>query len=56
MEQPDITNPQFNAIIFYEIFVEELESYLGPRWNWENELLGLLNNKFGMDAKDILFI
>ena len=56
MEQPDITNPQFDAIIFYEIFVEELESYLGPRWNWENELLGLLNNKFGMDAKDILFI
>jgi hypothetical protein len=36
--------------------VEELESYLGPRWNWENELLGLLNKKFDMNATNIIFI
>ena len=44
--QPDLYNPQFDTIIFYELFVEELESYLGPIRNWENELLGLLNKKF----------
>ena len=55
-EQPDITNPQFDTIIFYELFVEELESYLGPIRNWGAELLGLLNTKFGMDAKKIIFI
>ena len=56
MEQPDITNPQFNEIIFYEMFAEDIESYLGPKSNWENELLRLLNNKFGMNATNIIFI
>ena len=54
--QPDLYNPQFDTIIFYELFVEELESYLGPIRNWGTELLSLLNTKFGMDAKKIIFI
>lgn len=55
-ESPDVRDPRFDVIIFYEIFAEELEQYLGPKSLWENELLNLLNRMFFMDAKTILFI
>lgn len=55
-EFPDVRDPRFDVIIFYEIFAEELEQYLGPKSLWENELLNLLNRMFFMDAKTILFI
>jgi len=55
-ESPDVRDPRFDVIIFYEVFAEELEQYLGPKYLWENELLNLLNRMFFMDAKTILFI
>lgn len=55
-EFPDVRDHRFDVIIFYEIFAEELEQYLGPKSLWENELLNLLNRMFFMDAKTILFI
>jgi hypothetical protein len=55
-ESPDVRDPRFDVIIFYEVFAEELEQYLGPKSLWENELLNLLNRMFFMDAKTILFI
>ena len=55
-ESPDVRDPRFDTIVFYEIFAEELEQYLGPKKVWEQELLYLLNRMFHMDAKEIIFI
>jgi len=55
-EMPDVKNPNFNFIIFYEEFVEEIEDYLGPKSNWKMELLELINKKFGCEATNIRFI
>ena len=55
-EMPDVKNPNFNFIIFYEEFAEEIEDYLGPKSNWKMELLKLINKKFGCEATNIIFI
>jgi len=55
-EMPDVKNLNFNFIIFYEVFAEEIEDYLGPKSNWKFELLELINKKFGCKATKIIFI
>ena len=55
-ESPDVKNPNFNFIIFYEEFAEEIEDFLGPKSNWKMELLELINKKFGCEATNIRFI
>ena len=55
-EMPDVKNPNFNFIIFYEQFAEEIEDYLGHKKNWKFELLDLINEKFGCKATNIMFI
>ena len=55
-EMPDVKNPNFNFIIFYEEFAEEIEDYLGPKSNWKFELLDLINEKFGCEATNIMFL
>ena len=55
-EMPDVKNPNFNFIIFYEEFAEEIEAYLGRKGNWKIELLELINEKFGCKATNIMFI
>jgi hypothetical protein len=55
-EMPDVKNPNFNFILFYEEFAEEIEDYLGPKSNWKMELLELINEKFGCKATNIRFI
>ena len=53
-ESPDLKEPRLNVIVFYQEFAEEIEKYLGLPHNWENELLHLLNKKFGLHAKKII--
>jgi hypothetical protein len=55
-EMPDVKTPNFNFIIFYEEFAEEIEGYLGRKGNWKIELLELINEKFGCKATNIIFI
>ena len=55
-EMPDVKNPNFNFIIFYEVFAEEIEDYLGHKKNWKFKLLDLINEKFGCKATNIIFI
>ena len=55
-EMPDVKNPNFNFIIFYEVFAEEIENYLGRKGNWKIELLEIINEKFGCKATNIMFI
>jgi hypothetical protein len=55
-ERPNIKDPRFDLIIFYDVFSEELVNYLGPTSEWSMELLTLLNDKFDINAKSILFI
>ena len=55
-ESPDVRDLRFDTIVFYEVFAEEIEQYLGPKKVWEQELLQLLNKMFYMDAKEIIFI
>ena len=55
-ESPDVRDLRFDTIVFYEVFAEEIEQYLGPKKVWEQELLQLLNRMFYMDAKEIIFI
>jgi hypothetical protein len=55
-EMPDVRNPNFNFIVFYEVFAEEIEEYLGPKRNWKYDLLNLINEKFHSKATEIIFI
>ena len=55
-EMPDVKNSNFNFIIFYEVFAEEIEDFMGPKSNWKIELLALINEKFGCKATDIIFL
>ena len=54
--QPDLYDPRFDTIIFYEVYAERLEDFLGPLDKVETPLLNTLNEMFGMDAKKIIFI
>ena len=54
-EMPDVKNSNFNFIIFYEEFAEEIEDYLGPKNSWKFELLDLINEKFGCKSTNIIF-
>jgi len=56
MESPDIRDPRFDTYIFYDVFVEQLENYLGPHTNWDQSLLELLNRTYRTEATKILFI
>jgi hypothetical protein len=55
-ERPDLKNPNFNFIVCYEVFFEEIKDYLGDEDNWKMELLDLINKKFGCKATDIIFL
>jgi hypothetical protein len=55
-ESPDIKNPDFDTIVFYGFYAEEIEDYMGPESNWRSDLLNLINKKFGCDAKRIIVI
>ena len=55
-ESPDIKNPDFDTIVFYGLYAEEIEDFMGPESNWKEGLLELINRKFGCDAKRIIII
>jgi hypothetical protein len=55
-ESPDIKDPRFDTIVFYEVFGEDVENYLGPQNNWKESLLNLINDKFGCKAWDLIII
>lgn len=55
-ESPDLKNPNFDTIVFYGLYAEEIEDYMGPESNWRSDLLKLINKKFGCDAKQIIII
>ena len=55
-EEPDIKNPDFNTIVFYADYSEEIENFLGSQDNWSFELIDLINEMFGCDATRIIFI
>jgi hypothetical protein len=55
-ESPDVRDLRFDTIVFYEIFAEEIEQYLGSKKVWGQDLLHLLNGMFRMDAKEIIFL
>ena len=55
-ESPDIKNPDFNTIVFHGIYAEEIEDFMGPESNWRSDLLKIINNQFGCNAKRIIII
>ena len=55
-EQPDIKDPNFDTIVFYQDFAEDIENYFGDQDNWSFGLLDIINEKFGCDATRIIFI
>ena len=55
-ESPDVRDPQFDTYLFYEVFAEKMEPYLGPSSNWEQGLLHLLNKTYRTNATNILII
>lgn len=55
-EYPDVKDPRFNVIIFYQDFADQIENYLNSSDNWGEDLLHLLNKQFGLNAQRILFI
>lgn len=54
--QPDLYDPRFDTIVFYEEFAEKLELYLGNIPRWEDRLLNILNESFNMNATKFLII
>jgi hypothetical protein len=55
-EEPNITNPDFNVVIFYEERMEFITDFLGSSRIWENQLLDLVNKQFGFNADRILLV
>jgi len=55
-EEPNITNPDFNTVIFYEERMEFITDFLGSSRIWENQLLDLVNKQFGFNASEILLV
>jgi hypothetical protein len=55
-EQPNLKNPDFDTIVFYEEFAEEVKDYMGHESNWGSDLLKIINNQFGCEAKRIIII
>ena len=55
-ESPDIKNPDFDTIVFYGLYAEEIEDFMGPESNWRSDLLKIINNQFGCNAKRIIII
>lgn len=55
-DRPNLKNPDFDLIIFYEVFAEDIKSYFGNKKIWEKTLLNILNEKFDMKATRIMFI
>ena len=55
-EQPDIKDPNFNTIVFYGEYSEEIEEYLGSEDNWGAGLLELINEMFGCNAERLIVI
>ena len=55
-EQPNLKNPDFDTIVFYGAFAEEIEEYMGHPHNWNLDLLKIINNQFGCNAKRIIVI
>ena len=53
---PDLNNPRFDTIVFYGLYAEEIEDYMGPERNWKSDLLEIINKQFGCDAKRIVII
>jgi hypothetical protein len=54
-EEPNITNPDFNTVIFYEERMEFITDFLGSSRIWENQILDFVNKQFGFNA-DRIFI
>ena len=54
--QPDLYDPRFDTIVFYQEYAEKLEDLLGPIDKVKIPLLNVLNEMFGMDAKEIIFL
>jgi hypothetical protein len=55
-ESPDIKTPNFNTIVFYGNYAEDIENYLGNEVNWSIYLMDLINEKFGCNAKRIIVV
>ena len=55
-QQPDLKDPRFDTIVFYGLYAEEIEDYMGNESNWSSDLLKIINNQFGCDAKRIVII
>jgi hypothetical protein len=53
---PDLNNPRFDTIVFYGLYGEEIEDYMGHESNWKSDLLKIINNQFGCKAERIIVI
>ena len=51
---PDLNNPRFDTIVFYGLYAEEIEDYMGHESNWKSDLLKIINKQFGCEAKRIV--
>ena len=55
-EQPNLKNTDFDTIVFYGYYAEDIDNYFGSEDNWALDLLKIINNQFGCDAKRIIII
>lgn len=55
-ESPDVRDPRLDTYLFFDVFAEQMEPYLGPSYNWEQSLLYLLNKTYHTNATNILII
>jgi len=55
-EYPDIKNPNFDTIYFYEDNIENVVNFLGDKENWDKTLLDIINDKFHCGATKLKFV
>jgi hypothetical protein len=55
-ESPNLKNPDFDTIVIYEELEEGIENYIGSKDKWIYDFIDIINEKFGCEAKRIIFI
>ena len=55
-ESPNLKNSDFDTIVIFEELEEEIKDYIGSKDRWKYEFINIINEKFGCEAKRIIFI
>ena len=53
---PNLKDPNFNKIVFYQDFADEINGFIGSEKNWVFIFIDIINEKFGCEATGIVIV